>query len=109
MPKHVNTWCCFATQHLSHTAENKENTTANIRDWQQYNTTLSKSLMQQPVIMQYLVPSIVLITLVNTHFCAKKVSMVLGYFDVAESENGIGFSELALVFETFHTFVSKKC
>ena len=35
--------------------------------------------------------------------------MVLGYFDVAESENGIGFSESALVFEIFHTFVSKKC
>ena len=35
--------------------------------------------------------------------------MVLGYFDVAESENGISFSELALVFEISHTFVSKKC
>ena len=49
------------------------------------------------------------ITLVNTHFCDRKVSMVIGYFDVAESENGIGFSQLALVFEIFHTFVSKKC
>ena len=50
-----------------------------------------------------------MITMVNTHFCAKKVSTILAYFDVAESENDIGFSELALVFETFHIFVPKKC
>ena len=40
-------------------------------------------------------------------FFAKNVSTVLRYFDVAESENGIGFSKLALVFEIFHIFVSK--
>ena len=49
------------------------------------------------------------ITVVNTHFCTKKISTVLGSFDVAEFENDIGFSELALVFEIFHIFVSKKC
>ena len=48
------------------------------------------------------------ITLVNTHFCVKKVSTILGYFDVAECENNIDFSELALVFEIIYIFVSKK-
>ena len=33
------------------------------------------------------------------------------YFDVAESKNDIGFSELhvALIFEVFPIFVSKRC
>ena len=48
-------------------------------------------------------------SLVNTHFWAENVSTVLEYFDVAESENDIDFSELALVFEIFHISVSKKC
>ena len=41
-------------------------------------------------------------TLVNKNnffLSAKDILTVLEYFDVAESENGIGFSELALVFE----------
>ena len=48
-----------------------------------------------------------IITLVNTHFGAKKVLTVLRYFWVVETENDINFSELALDFEIFHIFVSK--
>ena len=47
------------------------------------------------------------ITPVNTHFCAKKVSTVLGYFDIPKSKNVFGSSELALVLEIFYIFVSK--
>jgi len=43
-------------------------------------------------------------SLANTHFGAKNVSMGLGYFDVAKSENVIGLSQLALVFEIFYMF-----
>ena len=55
------------------------------------------------------VSAVLLMTLVNTRYCAKKVSTVLWYFDVAESENDTGFSDLAPVFEIFHICVSKKC
>ena len=48
------------------------------------------------------------ITLVNINFCVKNVSIVLGYFDVAESKNDLGFFKLALVFEIFYIFASKK-
>ena len=47
------------------------------------------------------------ITLVNTHFCGKKASTVLGYFNVTGSENDIVFFELALVFEIRLIFASK--
>ena len=50
-----------------------------------------------------------LIILVNIHFGVEEVSTVLGHFDVAEFENDIAFSELALVFKIFHIFVLKKC
>ena len=53
--------------------------------------------------------SIRIITLVNIPFCAKKISTILEYFDVAESENDIGFSKLTLVSEIFYIFVLKKC
>ena len=47
------------------------------------------------------------ITLVNTHFCDKKVSTVIGYFGVAKSENDIGFFKSVLVFEIFYIFFKK--
>ena len=48
------------------------------------------------------------IRLVNMHLCARKMSTVLGYFDVAESENDLDFFELALVFEIFYMFFQKR-
>ena len=41
----------------------------------------------------------------------QKILMILRYFDVAESENDIGFSELAIDFEIFLFFIfgEKNC
>ena len=46
-----------------------------------------------------------MITLVNTQIFAEDISTVLGYIRCADSENGLIFAELALVFEINAFFI----